>query len=100
MNSGPVWPLSARVCRTREPTYIALIEQVNAEKTNMALKKCAATGMPASTTAIINIERPLTDCALPLMKGWSLGTTNEADSTAKEYRVIIRSEIFRAAIFI
>jgi hypothetical protein len=34
-----------------------------------------------------------------LIKGWSIGTTNEAVSIAREYRVTIRSEIFRAAIF-
>jgi hypothetical protein len=55
--------------------------------------------MPACTTAIINTDAALTDGAFPLIKGWSAGTTNEAVSIAREYRVISRSEIFRAAIF-
>src|SRR5436190_24033216 len=55
--------------------------------------------MPASTAAMINTEREPIDCPLPLMKGWSVGTTNEAVSIDRVYRVIIRSEIFRAAIF-
>lgn len=56
-------------------------------------------GMPASTTAIIKTELEPTDWPPPLMKGWSLGTRNEAVSTARLYKVIIRRLIFRAAIF-
>ena len=80
--------------------YSELIAQVKDEKTNMALKKWANIGRPASTTAMINTELAPTDCALPLMKGWFAGTTNDAVRTAREYNVMIRREIFREAIFI
>src|SRR4051812_45580228 len=66
----------------------------------MALKKCAAEGMPASTTAIMNKECEPTDCPAPLMKGWSYGTTNDAASMEQVYRVTILKLIFREAIFI
>lgn len=83
IHSGPVCPRSASVCSTREATYMLLMAHVNVEKTNIALKKCAAAGMPASTTAIMKTERALIDCAPPLMKGWSVGITKEAMRTAK-----------------
>lgn len=73
--------------------------QVNAEKQKTALKKWASRGIPASTTAMMKTERALTDVASPLMKGWSMGTTNDAVSTASEYSMMIRRLIFRAAIF-
>jgi hypothetical protein len=100
INSGPVCPRKASVCRTLVAMYMELMPQVNAEKTKMALKKWAAFGIPASTAAMMKTERALTDDAWPLIKGWSAGTTNEAVRTAREYRVMTRRLIFRAAIFI
>jgi hypothetical protein len=100
MNSGPVWPCNAKVYSTLEPTYIELIAQVKDEKTKIALKKCAAEGIPASTTAMMNIEDSPTDCAPPLIKGWFIGTMKEAVSIAIEYRETMRMLIFRAASFI
>jgi hypothetical protein len=79
--------------------YMELIPHVKAEKQKTALKKWASFGMPASTAAMMNTERALTDVAWPLMKGWSIGTTKEAVRTAREYRVMTRRLIFRAAIF-
>lgn len=69
MNSGPVWPRRARVCKTLVAMYMELMPQVNAEKTKTALKKWAAFGIPASTAAMMNTERALTDDAWPLIKG-------------------------------
>jgi roadblock/LC7 domain-containing protein len=88
------------VCRTLEATYIELIAHVKEEKTKMALKKCAADGIPASTTAITKTELAPSDCAPPLIKGWFVGTTKDAVSIAKEYNVMMRMFNFRAPIFI
>jgi len=50
----------------------------------MALKKCAAVGMPASTTAMMNIECEPTDCPPPLMNLWFVGTRNDPTSTVRQ----------------
>jgi hypothetical protein len=78
INSGPVWSCKANVCRTLDATYIELIAQVNDANAKIALKKCAAAGNPASTTAMTKIECAPTDWPFPLMKGWVYGTTNDA----------------------
>jgi hypothetical protein len=39
MNSGPVCPRNARVCKILEAMYMEFIAQVNDEKTKTALKK-------------------------------------------------------------
>jgi len=100
MNSGPVCPRRASVWRTLVAIYMELIAQVNAENTKTALKKWASFGIPASTTAIMNTDRALTEVASPFRKGWSIGTTKDAVMTAREYKVTTRRLIFRAAIFI
>lgn len=82
INSGPVWSCKAKVCSTLEATYMELIAHVKDENTKIALKKCAAAGSPASTTAIMNGDLAPTDWAFPLMNGWSLGTTNDTVSIA------------------
>lgn len=84
INSGPVCPRRASVCKTLEAMYIELMAQVKAEKVKTALKKWASFGIPASTTAMMKTERALTDVASPLIKGCSMGTTNEAVKTARE----------------
>lgn len=68
---------------TLEATYMELIAQVKDENVKIALKKCAALGMPASTTAMMKTELEPTDWPPPLMKGWSLGTTKEEVSMAR-----------------
>jgi hypothetical protein len=55
---------------------------VTLENTNMALKKCAIVGRPASTAAMMKTECEPRDWPSPLMKGWSYGTRNEAVITA------------------
>lgn len=69
MKSGPVWPRRARVCSTRDAMYIELMAQVHEEKTNMALKKWATAGIPASTTAMMKSDRAPTDWPSPLSIG-------------------------------
>lgn len=53
MNSGPVWPCRASVYNTLEATYMELTAQVKEARTKIALKKWAALGIPASTTAMM-----------------------------------------------
>ena len=56
MKSGPVCPLSAKVCRTLDAVYIEVMATVEDEGINMALKKCANDHKPASTTAITKTD--------------------------------------------
>jgi hypothetical protein len=49
---------------------------------------------------MMKIERDPVDCPSPLMKGWSVGTRNDAVSTHRMYKAMMRREIFREAIFI
>ena len=72
---------------------------VKEEKIKTALKKCAKFGIPASTTAIMKTDLDPGDCPPPLINGWSLGTTQEAVSIAKEYKIMIRKLIFLEPIF-
>lgn len=100
MKSGPVWSRKASAWSTREDTYMELMEQVKDENTNMALKKCAAAGIPASTAAMMKSECEPTDCPPPLINGWVIGTTNEATIIDIVYKEMMRIEIFLEAIFI
>jgi hypothetical protein len=97
---GPVSSSKARVYKILEDKYRKLIAQLKADSTNIALKKCASLGRPASTTAMTKTDLAPTDGALPLMYGWLYGTTSEAVNMAKQESVTMRRAIFRAAIFI
>lgn len=57
------------MCNTLDDTYKVLIAQEKALKTNIALKKCAKCGRPASTAAMINSECDEADWPFPLMNG-------------------------------